>query len=209
MKILAIEGPDCCGKTTQIPRIQRWLEERRWGVVQAKQPGTTDVGLALRKILKDPDFGEEIGRSPLGERLLFLADAVFFIDNAITDIDSWKNDLVLLMDRHTFVSDLAYGSIEPQIMRILHEIADPHFKFRPDLVLILDMDFETIQKRLGARKEAPDRIEDIGVAHTQKLIDAYQNMQYTVPYPICHIDARNDPDTVFKDIKTALRARGF
>ena len=48
---LALEGPDGGGKTTQAARLAAWLRGEGFDVVSCRDPGSTEVGDRLRKIV--------------------------------------------------------------------------------------------------------------------------------------------------------------
>ena len=59
------------GKSTQSKLLKKWLEDEGEEVVLSREPGGTDLGQGLRKIL----LGHETGAiSPRAEALLYAAD---------------------------------------------------------------------------------------------------------------------------------------
>ena len=51
---ITLEGPEGCGKTTQIHLLVDWLREQGYEVVLTREPGGTDIGDQIRAILHDP-----------------------------------------------------------------------------------------------------------------------------------------------------------
>ena len=68
---ITFEGIEGCGKTTQVERLDRLLEERRIPHLVTREPGGTRLGGYIRGILLDRDHGEMEG---LTELLLYGAD---------------------------------------------------------------------------------------------------------------------------------------
>jgi len=67
--LIAIEGLDGSGKTTQARLLAEYLRKRGKDVLLVEEPGTTPTGKAIRAILLD--HGREI--LPLAELLLYEA----------------------------------------------------------------------------------------------------------------------------------------
>lgn len=55
-----LEGIGGAGKTTVAAEVARLLELDGYTVVCTRQPGGTEVGKALRSLLLDPVYGEDI-----------------------------------------------------------------------------------------------------------------------------------------------------
>ena len=51
---LTFEGMDGCGKTTQLRMLAQQLRERGREVVETVEPGGTEIGRQVRRILLDP-----------------------------------------------------------------------------------------------------------------------------------------------------------
>jgi dTMP kinase len=106
-KLIVFEGPDGCGKTTQIERVATRLMEMGYKVVRTRQPGGTKIGADIRAILKNPDYFEDL--TAVARRLLFTADRVVLNDAIRVSIA--ENDFVLC-DRCEGISNAAYGVTE-------------------------------------------------------------------------------------------------
>lgn len=53
MKFIEVEGPEFCGKSTQVQRLASSLTEKGYKVLNIRTPGTTRFSLLLREIIKD------------------------------------------------------------------------------------------------------------------------------------------------------------
>ena len=76
---ITIEGMDGSGKSTQIKLLQEYLTKKGLDFIITKEPGGTDVGKEIRKLLlegkKDID--------PLSEAMLFFADRRLHVEQVI------------------------------------------------------------------------------------------------------------------------------
>lgn len=132
-KFVVFEGPDGCGKTTQIDRVANSLVHQGLKVATTRQPGGTQLGVKLREIIKS-----DLEVSSIARRALFAADRINHQDKIRRLLD--HNDVVLC-DRIGFISDLCYSGAEGCDDSLAQEIRDlaAEFEVRPDLVLIFDV----------------------------------------------------------------------
>jgi dTMP kinase len=99
---IAFEGGEGTGKSTQSKLLAKWLEQEGETVVLSREPGGTELGKDLRKIL----LGHETGAiSPRAEALLYAADRAHHVFSVIRPgLD--RGDVVIT-DRY-FDSSAAY-----------------------------------------------------------------------------------------------------
>jgi dTMP kinase len=99
---IAFEGGEGTGKSTQSQLLAKWLEQEGETVVLSREPGGTELGKDLRKIL----LGHETGAiSPRAEALLYAADRAHHVFSVIRPgLD--RGDVVIT-DRY-FDSSAAY-----------------------------------------------------------------------------------------------------
>ncbi len=69
--LVAFEGGEGAGKTTQARLLAIWLREQGYDVVATHEPGATKVGMRLRALLLDTTH---TGLSPRAETLMYAAD---------------------------------------------------------------------------------------------------------------------------------------
>lgn len=77
-KIYPFEGIDGSGKTTLIKHVATELKAQGYKVLTVQEPGTTDMGLSIRKLLKS-----DIPRSDICELLLFEASRNYMVERII------------------------------------------------------------------------------------------------------------------------------
>ncbi|MFW6236831.1 MAG: dTMP kinase [Desulfosudaceae bacterium] len=77
---ITLEGTEGAGKTTQIPRLLSFLEERGHACLVTREPGGTVAGQAIRRILLDPD---NHGLVPVAELFLYAADRAQHVERVI------------------------------------------------------------------------------------------------------------------------------
>ena len=99
---IVFEGGDGAGKSTQSRLLADELAKRNINYLLTREPGGTDVGNALRKILLDPETGAIDGRT---EALVYAADKAEHVASVI--LPELAKGTVVISDRYVD-SSLAY-----------------------------------------------------------------------------------------------------
>lgn len=176
---IVLEGGEGAGKSTQSALIAARLRERGREVVETFEPGSTDLGGEIRRLLLDPTFAP----SGVTEALLYAADRAEHVRAVIRPALEAGCDVV--SDRFLW-SSLAYQGCARELgtgpVGELNRLAVDGCN--PDVVILLDLDPAVGLSRGG---EAPDRIEaeslefhrvvrrgfrDIASAHDGVVVDA-------------------------------------
>src|SRR5262249_9792978 len=100
--LIAFEGGEGSGKTTQARLLAIWLREQGYDVVATHEPGATKVGMRLRALLLDTAHA---GLSPRAETLMYAADRAEHVDRVIAP--ALKRGVVVVTDRFAD-SSIAY-----------------------------------------------------------------------------------------------------
>lgn len=205
--IINIEGPDGSGKTTQINMLADKLKKDDASFRIVKQPGTSKVGNEIRNILKNEDTNEELEKSPWTERLLFAADHACMIDTVYQETHP---DMLILSDRNTFISDIAYGvfglGMDLGSLKKIHSILDPYLFVRNACVnIVLSVDLDTCKARMKKRGKL-DRIESRGDEFMEKVIRGYNKIGKNSSYvgDVHLVDGTKNEHSVHKSIKRVL-----
>ena len=188
---ITFEGADGCGKTTQIQLIKEYLDKKNIENILTREPGGSDLGVHLRKIL----LHYENPVSNIAETFLYLADRAQHIEYKIKPaLESGK---IVLCDRHTD-STIAYQGYgrEQNIDEIKHLNSIATAGVIPDLTIVFDIDTEIAQKRLQGEK---DRLEAEGIEFHIKLRHGYLEIAKNDPKRVKVIDANKSIERVFSD----------
>jgi dTMP kinase len=100
--LIALEGGEGAGKSSQARRLGEWLESLGYDVVVTYEPGATPVGREIRRLLLDPATGEPTRRA---EALLYAADRAHHVDTVIRP--ALERGAVVVTDRYVD-SSIAY-----------------------------------------------------------------------------------------------------
>ncbi len=196
---ITFEGPDGCGKTTQIERLNNFLTSKGYEVVLTREPGGTPTSEKIRAIILDPENKEESG---VTEALLFAASRAQHVAEKIKP--ALKEGKIILCDRF-LDSSIAYQAYA----RGLGEDVEMINKFAiqgclPDITIFLDLDPEIGQKRQIERGKL-DRMEQEGLAFQKKVYKGYQELVKKYPERIKVVNADRDLDSVAKDIECLIQ----
>jgi dTMP kinase len=150
--LIAFEGGEGSGKTTQARLVSIWLREIGYDVVTTHEPGATKIGMRLRALLLDTTH---TGMSPHAEALMYAADRAEHVMSVIAP--ALDRGAIVITDR--FVdSSLAYQGAGRRLP--VDEIARFNWWATggrvPDLTILLDMD---PMAGLSRRARSADRLE--------------------------------------------------
>lgn len=189
---ITFEGGDGCGKTTQIKLLDEYLRNKGYKTLLTREPGSKGLGIKLREILLNYD-GEV---SPTCESFLFLADRAQHVDCIIKP--ALEEGVVVLCDRHTdsTVAYQGYGrGLDLEQIHKLNNIATGGLK--PDLTIVLDVDVETSQKRVGSEK---DRMESAGIEFFERVRKGFLEIAKQEPNRVKVINSTQSIEDIHKQI---------
>lgn len=189
---ITFEGGDGCGKTTQINLLDEYLRNKGYKTLLTREPGSKGLGVKVREILLNYD-GEV---SPVCESFLFLADRAQNIDCIIKP--ALEAGAIVICDRHTdsSVAYQGYGrGLDIERIKMLNNIATSGLK--PDLTIVLDVDVETSQTRVGSEK---DRMESAGLEFFERVRQGYLDIAKQEPERVKVVDSKQTIEEIHKQI---------
>src|ERR1700722_18287097 len=204
-RFITFEGIDGCGKTTQMRLLAQRLREQGRSVVETVEPGGTEIGRQIRKILLDPASADI---QPRTELLLYFASRAQNVDQVIRSaLNSGK---IVLCDRFTD-STLVYQGcgrgLDMNVVRDLDRIACRGL--RPDVTILIDIDLETSLMRARRRNERvgalESRIDEESAAFHERVRLGDLALAEAEPERILVIDGRAPIGEVAQRIREALR----
>jgi dTMP kinase len=195
--LLALEGIDGCGKSTQAELLLGWLRERRpdGKVELLREPGGTPLGEDVRELLLR---GAE--RGPMTEMLLYMASRAELYEQRVLPALA-RGELVLL-DRSYYSTAAYQGAALDQDEDTILELARLVTRGREiDKVVLLDIDPRQAAVRMAGEA---DRIESRGLAYFERVTAAYRAFAEAAPERFLVVDASEQPDKVFAAICAGL-----
>jgi dTMP kinase len=204
---ITFEGVDGCGKTTQLRLLASWLKERGRNVVETVEPGGTDIGREIRKILLDP---ANTAIRPRTELLLYFASRAQNVEEVIRP--ALESDAVVLCDRFTDSTIVYQGcgrGLQTDVILDLHRIACGALK--PDITLLIDVDLDTSLARAKRRNDRTDinesRIDEEGRDFHERVRRGYLALAAKEPDRFITIDGMHPAADVAAAIREAIQNR--
>ena len=193
---VCFEGGEGSGKSTQSRLLRDWLEEEGYDVVLTFEPGDTEVGREMRRIVLSPETGELADRT---EVLLYAADKAEHVETVVQP--ALERGAVVVTDRYVD-STLAYQGAGRSLD--VHEVEQvarwATHDLRPHLTVVLDLEPEHGLGRFAGR----DRIEAESVEFHQRVRAAFLEMAEADPDHYLVLDARLPVEEIAAEIRAEV-----
>ena len=208
-KFITFEGGEGAGKSLQIKRFAEYLKSKGIDVVLTREPGGTEVGKEIRKILVE---GDKDKFDEVTEILLFYADIRMNLEKVIKP--AIKQGKYVISDRYndSTIAYQFYGANkfnDTTIMDTIYKVVAGDFK--PDLIVLLDVDVKVGLERSFKKAEGMDvkelRFENAKVDFHQRLRDGYLEMAKNEPNRFVVVNANNGVDEVFDELIKKISSR--
>jgi len=193
-RLIALEGPDGSGKTTQIQLLEKHLKKLGYEVVKTREPGGTEISEKIREIILDNDNCE---MSYMCEALLYAASRAQLVSEVIKP--ALREGKIVICDRFVY-SSMVYQGIGrglgmDRIRRINEAALDG---LEADLIFMITIPYEEGLNRKKMQK-ALDRLENSGNEFHKKVFEGYLGICRKYD-KIEVIDGNKNVDEVHKDI---------
>lgn len=192
---ISFEGGEGTGKSTQSKLLAEWLRQEGETVTLSFEPGGTDLGKGLRKIL----LGHETGAiNPRAEALLYAADRAHHVESVIRP--ALARGEVVINDRY-MDSSIAYQGagrvlIPSEVARINRWATETLY---PTLTILIDLPAVVGLSRL----QSMDRLEAEPVEFHERVRQEFLQLALLDPERYLVIDGQ----ATVQDIHEAIIAR--
>jgi dTMP kinase len=193
---VCFEGGEGAGKSTQSRLLREWLEADGHTVLLTFEPGDTEVGKALRRIVLSPETGELSHRT---EALLYAADKAEHVDTVV--LPALARGEVVITDRYVD-SSLAYQGAGRDLLLADVERVNRWATgdLRPHLTVVLDLAPEAGLGRFTER----DRIEGESVEFHQRVRQGFLDLAAADRDHYLVLDARAPVEEIAAAIRTRV-----
>ena len=198
-KLIAIEGTDGVGRSTQIDLLEEWLRVKGYGVVVT---GWTRSNL-MSKSIKMAKDGNMIDRMTLS--LLYATDFADRLENQI--LPALHSGFIVLADRYIYTAFARDSARNPDLTWIKDVFG---FAPIPHLICYLRLDVDNLIPRViesggmnywesGVDLHLADNIFDSFKKYQKQLIDCYDNMAEDYQFKV--VDARGSVEQIQQDLR--------
>ncbi len=196
--LISFEGIDGAGKSTQIQMLAAKYRSHHQPVVIVREPGGTELGESIRRLLLDSKGKMAIK----AELLLFSASRAQLIHDTV--FPALENHEVVIMDRF-YDSTTAYQGygrgVDVDMIDRINQFSTDYLE--PSVTFYLRLDPEGMMARKRSKDgEAGelDRMEREGIEFFKKVSDGYEMIAKKHPNRFCVLDASEPPDKIHERI---------
>jgi len=197
---ISVEGGDGSGKSTQIRKIETYLQEKGLEYILTREPGGTPVAEKIRELILDPANKALTGRA---EMLLYAASRAQHVEEKI--LPALAEGKVVLSDRFTdsSIAYQAYGRGLGDMVAEVNRIATGGKE--PDLTIFLNITPAAGMARKNNQDgHELDRLELEKATFHETVYEGYLALAKESGGRIADIDADRPAEEVFADIKARL-----
>ena len=198
LMFIVFDGIDGAGKSTQIGLTRAWLSEQGRAVDVCFDPGSTVLGLELRRLLLTPG-GPAI--APVSEMLMFTAARAQLVEEVIRP--ALERGSIVLCDRYIFSTVVyqGYAGGVP-VDKIWQVNLAATGELLPHLTLLFDLPAQEALRRLTT---SPDRMESRGIAFFECVRQGFLSEAERWPSQVAIIDATQSIADIQNQIREAVK----
>ena len=171
--LISFEGPDGCGKSTQVRLLEESLRADGYPVLVTREPGGTRMGKILRSLVLNP---KNVNLSQRAELFLYLADRAQHVHEVVAP--ALMLGKIVLVDRYmdsTWVYQgmgrgLPLGFIESCNLFAVAGMV-------PHLTLVFDVSAQVGLARVGRGKLRRDRMEAQSIAFHRRVCSGFRRLK--------------------------------
>jgi dTMP kinase len=204
-RLIVLEGQESAGKSTQAPRLLRWLGDRGVDAMLVREPGGTDAGEKIRELVLHVPYQ----LTAAAEALLFMASRAELVDRVIKP--ALRDGRSVVLDRFflsTYAYQVAGRGLDADLVASANALATQGLV--PDLTVVLTLSASERRARLD-RRGGHDKIERAGDqfharvdAAFEQFLDPGWQASHPEAGPIVGIDGAGTEDDVLSRIAAAL-----
>lgn len=185
---ITFEGFEGSGKSTQIKLLKDYLKKNKYPVLVLREPGSTRVSEAIRRIILDKNNGFISDKTEL---LFYLAARAQLVEEKI--VPALRNGVIVLCDRFqdATVAYQGYGlGLDRKFINQLGAFVTGGLT--ADLTVLLDIDVREGLRRAGKNK---DRIEQRSFDYHLRVRKGYLKIAQSSPRRVKVVKVKDIQET--------------
>ena len=199
---ITFEGIDGSGKSTQIRKLAKFLEDNGFDIIITREPGGSVGGEEIRNLLLQ---GAVDRWSAETEILLFIAARRDHLERII--LPALQGGKIVICDRFTDSTRMYQGMRGPKLRDLVDKLTKEVINCDPDLTIIIDIDPEIGLRRAKSRETVEERFEDFGLELQKKMRKGFLDLSKQFYSRISVIDGHQSEDKVSKEICSLVKAK--
>ncbi len=204
-QFVTFEGLDGSGKSTHLERAFEWFEAAGVPAVMTREPGGTPIGMAIRDVFLDPQWGEVDGR--VETMLIFASRRQHLLEVIEPALAAGQHVLCDRFTDSTLVYQGVGRGVELDVIERVDQLATGGR--RPDRTLLFDLPAEVAQGRGQSQKRASlpngiDRLDSENLAFYARVRRAYLELAERERERFVLIDSSGDIDDTERQVRAAL-----
>jgi dTMP kinase len=198
--VIALEGVEGCGKSTQSRYVTQKLRDSGYEVVNTREPGGTLFGDKTRALLI-----EERDACEQARLMMFLASRAQLVHEVI--IPALKRGAIVICDRFIDSSIALQGGVGGMGYDLVYQLCMAATRgIIPDATLYLEIPIEESRRRLQGRPAEDFDTGDETIEFLKKQHTAYMQWKVRAPYRFFVYDGLDDTDSLTKTLTTTIES---
>jgi dTMP kinase len=191
---ISFDGGDGTGKSTQVELFCEWLRQSGRQVLSCRDPGSTQLGEAVRQLLL---HRHDLSIHRRSEMLLYMTARAQMVEEVIRP--ALQDGKIVVSDRY-LLSNVAYqgygGGLDVETLWEIGRIATGDLM--PDLTVVLDIPPEAAASRINRQL---DRMEQQGAEFHRRVREGFLAEAAKRPSEIVVVNAANSIEAVQTEIR--------
>ena len=201
--LITFEGPDGCGKSTQIKLLARALRKEGFLVLVTRQPGGTRIGTLLRSLVLDT---KNTNLSARAELFLYLADRAQHVHEIV--VPALKQGAIVLVDRYMDSTWVYQGMGRGFSLKLIEACNDFAVGDAiPRLTVVFDVAARVGLARVGRGRGRIDRMESQSLAFHRRVSAGFRKLKKRFGKRVVIVNAAASIEKIHHQVRALVKKK--